>query len=322
MSSSLTPSPGLRSIVAATDLSATAGTALEWAQALAIDHRADLHLVHAANLTGWSTDYLEIDARIPTQVLEATRSKLEELAASDRRSDLEMTTEVVLGDPCEVILSAASSRHADLVVVGTRGERGLDYLLLGSTAQRVVQRSPCPVLTVHPQAAEKERPIRKILVATDFSPEADAALQTSLTLLRGVSSETGILLLHAYLVPYELLDTDGFVSAAAGMEQWQTAQSDVEQRLAKCAQSLAETGVTVTTLGLEGYPPEIIIDKAREHTVDLIAMGTHGRTGLSHVLLGSTAERVIHRAPCPVLTVRRGKVESRHPGHSSNRRSV
>jgi len=306
----------LRSIVAATDLSDTAAGAVHWARVIAEDHQADLHVVHASNLTGWSTDYLEIDARIPTQIQEATRQKLEEFATLHGQDDLRISTEVRPGEPCDVILSTAESRRADLIVVGTRGQRGLDYLLLGSTAQRVVQRALCPVLTVHPQAARQERPIRRILVATDFSREAEAALHVSLNLLRGDPSATRIILMHAYLVPYDLVLADGFVSAAAGLEQWQTAQADVEQRLEQYAEPLREAGVEVETLGLEGYPPEMIIDKARENDVDLIAMGTHGRTGLTHVLLGSTAERVIHRAPCPVLTVRRPRKVERGEDHA------
>jgi nucleotide-binding universal stress UspA family protein len=60
----------------------------------------------------------------------------------------------------------------------------------------------------------------------------------------------------------------------------------------------------VESVAREGYPPEVIVEAARELDVDLVAMGTHGRTGLRHLLLGSNAERVIEHAPCPVLTVR------------------
>ena len=298
---------GPRNIVAATDLSDNANAALRWAKEIANDHQAALHIVHASNLAGWSTDYLEIDARIPTQVQQATQQKLDEIAQQYRQGGVQVSAEVRIGEPCDVILTTARARQADLIVVGTRGQRGLDYLLLGSTAQRVVQRATCPVLTIHPQAAEKEKPIRRILVATDFSPEAEVACQSSLSLSRGEPSGTEVILMHAYLVPYELMDANGFVSTNASLEQWETAQTDVEKRLERSAQSARETGTSVETLGLEGYPPEAIIEKAREYEVDLIAMGTHGRTGLTHVLLGSTAERVIQRAPCPVLTVRRSR---------------
>lgn len=311
MSSASPRFPGLRSIVAATDLSPSAVAAIEWANEIAIDHQAGLHLVHAANLAGWSTDYLEVDARIPIQVQEAARQRLEQLGARYREHDRPISTEVRSGEPCNVILTAAEDHEADLVVVGTRGERGLDYLLLGSTAQRVVQRAPCPVLTVHPQTAEQGTPIRNILLATDFSAAAEAALEFSLSLSRPGTRQTRMLLLHAYLVPYDLLDGDGFVSAAASLAQWQTAQADVEQRLEGYTRDLIDSGIEVTALGIEGYPPEIIVDKALEYEVDLIAMGTRGRTGLSHLLLGSTAERVIQRAPCPVLTVRKGWQDDR-----------
>lgn len=299
----------LHNIVAATDLSDTAATALQWAREIAADHQACLHIVHASKLAGWSTDYREVDARIPSEIQNATRKKLEETAEGFRQEGLRVDTTIKPGEPCEVVLSAADLCQADLVVVGTRGQRGLDYLLLGSTAQRVVQRAVSPVLTVHPHDAEKARPIRRILVATDFSAEAEAALHTCLTLSSAAPVETQVLLVHAYLVPYDLMGADGVVSASAGLEQWKTAQSEVEQRLESSVRQIETSGVQVEVLGLEGYPPEVIIDKAEENNVDLIAMGTHGRTGLSHVLLGSTAERVIHRAHCPVLTVRRARPE-------------
>ncbi len=307
----------LQSIVAATDLSDNAETALQWAAAIAVDHQASLHILSASNRVGWTTDYLEIDAQVPSRIREATYQRLEEAATPFQRNGLTVSCEVAAGEPCEVILSVAERRRADLIVVGTRGQRGLDYLLLGSTAQRVVQRATCPVLTVHPQDAEKERPIRRILVATDFSAEADSALLASLELSSGAPTDTQIFLLHAFLVPYDLMSANGHVSTTAGQEQWQSAQDEVEQRLESRARSLREAGITVEISGLEGYPPEVIIDKAAERDVDLIAMGTHGRTGLKHVLLGSTAERVIHRAPCPVLTVRRQATDQEGGNHAS-----
>lgn len=299
-------SNSFRSILAATDLSEPATVALEWAVEIAADHRAELHVLHALNLTGWSTDYLEVDAQVPAQIHQSAQERLEETVSSLAREQLCISCETKVGEPCETVLATARSRDSDLIVVGTRGQRGLDYLLLGSTAQRVVQRAHCPVLTVHPKDAQKERPIRKIIVATDFSHESELALQASLALAeRGSPTEIEILVLHAYLVPYELMTTEGHVSTAAGLAQWQTAQADVDQRLEALAASLQPSGIKLRSLGLEGYPPEVIVERARDHGVDLIAMGTHGRTGLSHVLLGSTAERVIHQAPCPVLTVRR-----------------
>ncbi|MGB6995571.1 MAG: universal stress protein, partial [Thermoanaerobaculia bacterium] len=94
-------------------------------------------------------------------------------------------------------------------------------------------------------------------------------------------------------------------SAAAGLQLWKGVDIDVRTRLDKFAEPLRRNGIEVNILAIEGYPPEVIVDQAEFLKVDLVAMGTHGRTGLSHVLLGSTAERVVQKAACPVLTVRR-----------------
>jgi len=156
-------------------------------------------------------------------------------------------------------------------------------------------------------------------VATDFSPAAVTALQTAVDLLGTATDDAEILLLHAYLVPYDLLPADGFVSAATGLEQWQTVQKDVERRLDSCIRVLQERGIKIVTRGVEGYPPDIIVEQAKLHDIDLIAMGTRGRTGLSHAFLGSIAEKVIHRAPCPVLTVRCNSTLEKNGGPHAGR---
>ncbi len=297
----------LQSVLMATDLSVSALVAQRWAVAIAASHRSHLDLVHAVHLAGWATDFLEIDARIPNEIESACREKLGDLARSGRTEDLDVAWHQLNGEPSTAILEFAAARGSGLIVVGTRGQKTLDTLLLGSTARRVVQHADCPVLSVQPQSTPPSGPIRRILVATDFSRESVAALQFASMLLRTSVRSEGcpeILLLHTFIVPYDLLSTDGFTSAAAGLEQWNTAQTDVENRLEALAHEHHGDEIEVLTRGVEGYPPDVIVEQARTRHVDLIAMGTHGRTGLSHAVLGSIAEKVIHEAPCPVLTVR------------------
>ena len=310
--SSIAPHRALQSVVVATDLSATSVVAQGWAVEFAASHRARLHLVHAVHLAGWATDYLEIDASIPAGIEETCRDNLQELAQNIQRSDLEVDWDLLTGNPSDAVVDFAAREQVGLIVVGTRGHRSLDSLFLGSTARRIVQRATCPVLSVHPADALPKRPIQRILVATDFSPEAEIALQSAAGLLQ--SDDAEIILLHSYLVPYDLLPADGFVSAATGLEQWKTAQIDVEHRLASCTLALSESSPAISTRGIEGYPPDIIVEQAKTLDVDLIAMGTHGRTGLSHAILGSIAEKVIQRAPCPVLTVRCNSTLEEHGG--------
>jgi nucleotide-binding universal stress UspA family protein len=89
-------------------------------------------------------------------------------------------------------------------------------------------------------------------------------------------------------------------------DYYKDVEGAADERIAEVAEPLREEGLTVETRTDEGYPPEVIVNVAQEIGCDMIAMGTHGRTGLAHLLLGSTAERVVQHAGCPVLTVRRG----------------
>lgn len=295
----------LKTIVAATDLSETAGIGVRWATEIAHDHGSGLHLLHAVNLSGLAMDHTSMQADLHEKLRQAAEERLAELAAEARKRVERVECVVEFGEPSSAITRTASELCADLIVVGTRGLRGLDHLLLGSTAERVVQRAACPVLTVHPQDADRQRPVRRILVATDLSEESRRAAEWSLSLLAETPEESQVFLLHSYHVPYEFGVEGAYGSAAAGLQLWKGVDIDVRKRLDKFAAPLRRNGIEVKLLAIEGYPPEVIVDQAELLQVDLVAMGTHGRTGLSHVLLGSTAERVVQKATCPVLTVRR-----------------
>jgi len=162
------------------------------------------------------------------------------------------------------------------------------------------------VLTVHPGDRPPDRQIRKLLVATDFSAQSEWALAASIELLNGADSNPPeVVLLHVYHVPYEFSMDSIYGPAAPDASVWAAVAREVSDRLERHAQSIAtRLGVTVEPLSQGGYPPQVIVQQAALAGVDWIALGTHGRTGLAHVLLGSTAERVIQQAHCPVLTVR------------------
>ncbi len=134
--------------------------------------------------------------------------------------------------------------------------------------------------------------IHRILVPTDFSPGAADATLT---------------LFHVYSLPtYVFPDGSTFI---AGAEVTARIERDVEEALSQAAQSITE--VPVETRSQIGSPWEEIVRAAREY--DLVVMGTHGRTGLRHLFLGSVAEKVVRHAPCPVLTVRLPEVDARQP---------
>ena len=287
-------------VMAATDFSPTADAALEWAAQLVEVRGGTLVIAHALDLHGPLTDFLPSPADLDEHVQGAAAARLTELAAKLGERGIAAETRLELGVASQAIVRAAEAVRPDLLVVGSRGLTGVAHLLLGSTAQRIVQHAPCPVLTVHPGDREHRGPVRHVLLPTDFSHDAQQAAHAARDLL-GTTDGARITVLHAYHLPVEYT---AYGTIPTGLPFQQDVAAVADEKLAEVAATLAADGLQVDTLAREGYPPDVIVDAARELAADVIAMGTHGRTGLRHLLLGSNAERVIENAPCPVLTVR------------------
>ncbi len=292
-------------VLVATDFSDTAEAALDWGFELARSHRGRIVLVHALHLYGPMSDFLpsppDLDEHLQGAAMERLDSSAGRLADRDGADEVPIETRLELGIPSQAIVQLAEKLSPAVVVLGTTGQSRLSQLLLGSTAQRVVQHAPCPVLTVHPGDAEVHRPIETILVPTDFSRHALHAARKAQRVLRPIEQGARLILLHAYHLP---LEYTAYGAIPTGLNFHQDVAALAEEKLLKVADELARDGLEVETVACQGYPPEAIVETARERDVDLIALGTHGRTGLSHLLLGSNAERVVQQAPCPVLTVR------------------
>lgn len=153
------------------------------------------------------------------------------------------------------------------------------------------------------------RLFRKLLVPTDFSPHAEEALRVALELAR--SFEAPITLANVFQAPVYPLPEGSFIAFPhAYSEALETARKALEST---AASARAAGGPPIETLVLEGVPFREIIGVARTGEFDLIVMGTHGRTGLRHALIGSVAEKVVRKAPCAVLTIRLGSHTFEHP---------
>jgi len=141
---------------------------------------------------------------------------------------------------------------------------------------------------------------KRILCPIDFSDASRAALETACELARRFDAK--LALFHAYPVPGYTFPDGSFVASTKMLEEL----ADQAKRHLDEWKGLAEaTGVKgVETATAVGEPAHEIVAFAREQQSDLLVLGTHGRSGLSHALMGSVAERVVRKAPCPVLTVR------------------
>jgi len=144
--------------------------------------------------------------------------------------------------------------------------------------------------------------ITNILVPVDFSPHAEHAFTYATTLAERFGAKLALL----YVVD------DSFVTGGWSSEIYvpnvpelmENLIADADRRLATLKASAAALGLTAETAVIRGRPAPAIVEHAKNGGFDLIVMGTHGRTGVSHVVMGSVAERVLRKAPCPVLTVR------------------
>jgi len=144
---------------------------------------------------------------------------------------------------------------------------------------------------------------KKILCPVDFSDASRSALQVASELARRFGGEVTVF--HAYPLPGYTLP-EGTVLPATGMLQELAEQTDALLVRWK-AEALADGAPQVSTAKSVGEPAAEIVAAAEDGKYDAIVVGTHGRTGLAHVLLGSVAERVVRRAPMPVVTVRPAK---------------
>jgi len=286
-------------LLVATDFSSTAAAAADWALAIARDCGGRIVLVHALPMYGPVNDFIMSPPDLEEHLRGMAVQRLGERAAELADSGIEVEPKLAIGIPSEAIVRTATEVGASLLVIGTTGMSGLAHLLLGSTAERVVQHAPCPVLSVHAGDAEAVRPIRSILLPTDFSRDALSAAHIAVEVL--ACSPERLTLLHAFHLPVEYT---AYGAIPTGLAFEEDVGGVAEQRLEEVATKLARDGLTVSSVAREGYPPEVIVEVAQEIDADVIAMGTHGRSGLSHLLLGSNAERVVQHASCPVLTVR------------------
>jgi nucleotide-binding universal stress UspA family protein len=142
--------------------------------------------------------------------------------------------------------------------------------------------------------------VRRILVPVDFSEHAEYVMEWASHL--ALEHASHLILLHVYHLPVEFQQLEG---AYLPPDFWANVKKEADQTLGRYASGLRNKGLDVEAVVREGYPATAIVDEAASQRADLIVIGTHGLSGLKHLLLGSIAERVVQKAPCPVLAVKR-----------------
>lgn len=199
------------------------------------------------------------------------------------------------------ICRIAQQIPADLIVTSTHGYSGLKHVFLGSTAERLVQHSPCPVLVARETKTKSKsgKPgIDRILVPIDFSDCSLAGLKYAIQVADQFAAR--LTLLH-------VVNLGAFVAADGygiyDFSLYQKASADAGRHIRRFVRKVNFGGTKYETVVECALSADAICSVARDKHVDLIITATHGRTGFKHVLIGSTAEVVVRHAPCPVLVV-------------------
>ena len=194
------------------------------------------------------------------------------------------------------ICGHAAVVHPDLIVAGRHGEHRFDERLIGTTTERIVRHAPCSTLVVHPVQREALTSLERIAVGYDFSESSLPAIDAAKELAKLFTAS--ITLLHVYdvLPPVPVLED----SSSAGADFTTMCTHALEKlRREKLHELTSSKHVVRDKNTVTG-----IVDFASDHEIDLLVLGTHGRTGASRLLLGSVAERTVRHAPCAVLIVK------------------
>jgi nucleotide-binding universal stress UspA family protein len=294
----------LEVILVATDFSDTANLTLERALDIARGHGSEiilLHVMQAEMPTVVASEMIVVPPDYEGMLRDASSQGLRSAGGRVRAAGVRVREVLEQGPPARTIAACADAIGVDLIMVGTRGHTGLKHLILGSVAEEVVRISTRPVLTVHPGDERPIEPVQKILFPTDFSPAANQALRAAIRLLVG-SGKARVLLVHTFHIAPAVVPLGGFGS---GLEPdfVESAQELADKATAPTAKALRDRGFDVEVLVVRGDPAQVVTELAREHDVDVIVMGTRGHSKIRQWFLGSTAERVVEHAPCPVMTV-------------------
>ncbi len=213
---------------------------------------------------------------------------------------IKVETKILRGiSSADAILEHIEDNRFDLVVMGTHGRAGLKHLIYGSVAEKVVRLSPIPVLTVHRSVADFK--IKKILIPLDFSTYSKDATDYAISLATNFKASIDFL----HVIEQEIHPS----FYASGIESIFEIDKDLKDRVVEnmrefLADQLAPS-IDVNFIVREGKAHREIVEYSKENNTDMIVIATHGLTGLDYILLGSTAEKVVRWANCPVLTVKR-----------------
>jgi len=276
-----------------------AARATDHALSLASRFDADVHALAVVDLAkaAGPFDAGGLEKEFVERLNEQAREDLEHVENKWAQPD-RYHGEVRQGAPGETIVEYVREEGIDLVTMGTHGRTGVRRVVLGSVAEHVLRKSPVPVLTTGAKSEEPPTlPYEDVLIPTDGSDCASAAVDHALEIAEVCEARV-----HTLNVIEEAVVT---ATPGGGLpsEYLESLEAAGEEAMDEIVQRAEERGLDTETTIVQDRPGEGITGYAEANGVDLVVMGTHGRSGLERIMLGSTAEHVVRHGAFPVLSV-------------------
>ena len=227
------------------------------------------------------------------------RTILEREVEPLRRAGLEVEPRVEIGRPATVILQRARTSQAELVVMGSRGRGPIASMLLGSVSAEVTSHASCPVLVARGPS------IRRAILALDSSPEAPRVLEEAVRSPLLAAAHVAVVSVAPSRVPGPGVMFSGGYSVPIGWyeESVGAVRAALEDGARAASARLASAGIDASWSVLEGDPAATLIEAAGRDATDLVVVGTHRRTGLARLVLGSVARNALLHADASVLVL-------------------
>jgi nucleotide-binding universal stress UspA family protein len=282
----------IKKILCPVDFFPASDAAVNYAVGLAANYGAGIHLFHVVTPVVTGGFEFSLDTReITTSLKQKAQEELSALAAKFNEAGIITDYEVCVGDAYDEIKQAIEDLKPEIVVMGTHGRRGVERWFMGSTTEKLMRHSPVPLITI--SAGEKAEAPRfnRILVTTDFSDGTSDALAYAFSVAQ--ENESKITLLHV------IHDVTADVSG----KYRESLIEGVQKQLEALVPPEAWTWCDVSTQVEVGVPYRIISRVLEDEKIDLLVMNIHGKGMLDRALLGSTAERVVRIARCPVMLI-------------------
>ena len=280
-----------RTILVAVDGSDSGVNALRQALSLAKAQHSAIKVISVAPPHSGELSLVGVREHVNDMIVAPHQKALDEALKISEIYGVPVRTLLRIGEPSETIVDAAEELNCKLIVVGVRGGNPARTILMGSTAARVIGFSNTDVLAV-PLGCELS--LERAIVALDGSASSKTVMSRAFALNRTYG--LALSFLSVADIPSHLYGLDAKVAGEMINEARQ-----VLEPVHKVAE---KENITSDFLVREGKPGEIIVLTAKQKNSGIIIIGSHGRTGMKRLLMGSVAERVIGNAPCPVLVVR------------------